>query len=125
MDKVKAVGHRVILRPDPVIEKTKSGIVLAVDTKAERTASQKGTVVGIGPTAWMNELYGYGKPGWEPWCKIGDRVFFPRYGGKLICTNDGPHVADEDREYIIVVNDEDIQAVILDENVEGADDDDR
>jgi co-chaperonin GroES (HSP10) len=124
MDKVKAIGHRVILKPDPVVEKTASGLYLAVDKKAERTASQKGTVIGIGPMAWKNDLYGYGKDGWEPWCKVGDRVFFPRYGGKLICTNDGPHVADEDREYIIVVNDEDIQAVILDETVQGVDDDD-
>jgi co-chaperonin GroES (HSP10) len=123
MDKVKAVGHRVIVKPDPVLEKTRSGIVLAVDVKAERTASQKGTVVGVGPTAWKNDLYGYGKLGWEPWCKVGDRIFFPRYGGKLICTNDGAHVADEDREYIIVINDEDVQCLILDESVEGVDDD--
>jgi co-chaperonin GroES (HSP10) len=121
MDKVKAIGHRVVIKPDPVVEKTASGLLLAVDVKAERTASQKGTVVGIGPMAWVNDLYGYGKPGWEPWCKVGDRVFFPRYGGKLICVNDGPHVSDEEREFLIVVNDEDIQLVILDESVQGAD----
>jgi co-chaperonin GroES (HSP10) len=121
MDKVKAIGHRVVIKPDPVVEKTASGLFLAVDVKAERTASQKGTVVGIGPMAWVNDLYGYGKPGWEPWCKVGDRVFFPRYGGKLICVNDGPHVSDEEREFLIVVNDEDIQLVILDESVQGAD----
>jgi len=125
MIKIKAVGHRVIVKADPIEQMSKGGIVLNVDTKKESAAAQRGTVFDVGGMAWKNDLYGYGKPGWEPWCKIGDRVFFPRYGGKLICTNDGPHVADEDREYIIVVNDEDIQAVILDENVEGVDDDDR
>lgn len=117
MDKIKAVGHRVLIRPDPVLQKTKSGLVLSIDVKAERTASQKGTVVDIGPMAWKNDLYGFGKEGWEPWCKVGDRVFYPRYGGKLICVNDGPHVADEEREFLVVVNDEDIQLVILNEDV--------
>lgn len=110
--KIRAVGIRIMVKPDPVEKMTKSGIVLAVDEKTERAGTQKGTVLGIGSMAWKNALYGYGLEGWEPWCKVGDRIHFPRYGGKLVCINDGPDVPDEKREYVVFINDEDVQAVI-------------
>ena len=113
--KIKAVGHRVIVKPDAVEEVSKGGIVLAVDHKREIRAADKGTVVGIGSMAWKNDLYGYGKDGWEPWCKEGDRVFFARYAGKGF--------KDGDTNYI-VLNDEDIQCQILEEDIDGDRDDD-
>jgi chaperonin GroES len=111
--KIKAVGHRVIVQPDPVEEVSKGGIVLAVDHKREIRAADKGTVIQVGEMAWKNDLYGYGKPGWEPWCKAGDRVFFARYAGKGF--------KDGQKDYI-VLNDEDIQCLILEEGAEGDDD---
>ena len=118
MLKIKAVGHRVIVRADPVEEKTKGGIVLSVDTKRESAGAQKGTVYGIGEMAWKNEVYGYGKPGWEPWCKEGDRVFFARYAGKTLRTQEnGVEVV------YFILNDEDIQCLILDESIDGDTDD--
>ena len=42
-------------------------------------------------------------PEWKPWCKIGDIVYFAKYGGKFITINE---------EDYIIVNDEDIQGVI-------------
>lgn len=108
--KVKAIGHRIIVRPDPVEEKTASGIILNVDVGRERAAAQKGTVVDIGPLAWTNEVI-FGKNS-QPWCKIGDRVFFARYGGKAI------NLAEEGLEddFVMVLNDEDLQALITEED---------
>ena len=108
MIELRAVGHRVIIKPDAVEKKSQGGIILTVDEKRERAASQKGTVFQVGPMAWKNEVYGYGLPGWEPWCKEGDRVFFARYAGKFIRATDDPLSED----HYIVLNDEDIQAVI-------------
>lgn len=107
--KIKAVGHRVIVRPDPVEEKTKSGIVLSVDTKRERAAAQKGTVLHVGPLAWKNEVI-FGKDS-QPWCGPGDRVFFARYAGKSLNLNDEL----DEPDFVMVLNDEDIQALILEE----------
>ena len=108
MVELRAVGHRVIVRPDPIETKTSGGIILKVDEKREAAASQKGTVVMVGPMAWKNEVYGFGLEGWEPWCKAGDRVFFAKYAGKFIRTSDNP----SDQDWVVVLNDEDIQAVI-------------
>ena len=105
---LRAVGHRVIVKPDPVETKTAGGIILTPDEKRESAGSQKGTVLQVGPMAWKNEAYGFGMEGWSPWCKAGDRVFFARYAGKFIRTTDDP----KNMEYFIVMNDEDIQAVI-------------
>jgi co-chaperonin GroES (HSP10) len=106
--KIKAVGHRVIVIPDKVVEKTKSGIVIAKDVKREAAGAQKGTVYAVGSMAWKNEAYGFTKPGWEPWCKEGDRVYFARYAAKFF--------TDESTDTTYgIMNDEDIQCVILDE----------
>lgn len=108
--KVKAIGHRLLVKPDPVEEKTAGGIVLAVDIKRERAGSQKGTIMDIGPLAWTNEVI-FGKNP-SPWCKVGDRVFFARYGGKMINLNED---TTKEEDWVVVLNDEDIQAVITEE----------
>jgi len=107
--KVKTIGHRVIVKPDPIETKTASGIIVQVDKKREETAAQRGTVMQVGTMAWKNTLYGYGIDGWEPWVKAGDRVFFARYAGKMF--RDG-------EELFVVLNDEDIQCLIEEETVE-------
>lgn len=109
--KLKAVGHRILVKPDPVETKTAAGIILAVNEKQERAGSQKGTVLEVGPMAWKNEFMGFGQEGWAPWVKAGDRIFFARYAGKMIKTSDDP----QDQEYYIVLNDEDVQALIEEE----------
>lgn len=119
MLKIKAVGHRVIIKADPVEEVSKGGIVLSVDTKRESAAAQKGTVYEIGAMAWKNDLYGFNKDGWEPWCKVGDRVYFARYSGKLI-----RDIENGIETVYFVINDEDVQCVILAEGTEGEKDDD-
>lgn len=106
---VQVVGHRVLVKPDPVELTTASGIIVKVNEKREQAEAQRGTVVQVGDMAWKNSAYGYGIEGWQPWVKPGDRVFFARYAGKGF--QDG-------ETFLIVMNDEDIQCLITKESVE-------
>ncbi len=80
-----------------------------LDANAEFRAKSEltiGTVVGIGPYAWMMESLGYGTPNWKPWVQIGDKVMFSKYGGRIIKTPTGD-------EYYLC-NDDDVQLKIED-----------
>lgn len=101
-ESVEVVGHRVLLKPHSVEEETEWGFKLDVgDTfKREKAATVLGEVVSIGNMAW--KAFDGDHPDWKPWCKIGDVVFFAKYGGKFIKLND---------EDYIIVNDEDIQGI--------------
>ncbi len=121
MAKIKvlpAEGIHVIIEPKKANKVSKGGLYLAVDENRERAGAQMGTVLSIGPSAWRNELYGYGLEGWKPWCKVGDKVFFKRYAGLEVCINDSADLKDDDREYVRVLLDEDIQGTYeeLEEN---------
>lgn len=94
---MEALGNRVILLPDPVEKETSSGIILAVDERAEKSQTSSGTVVDFGPAAWLDPAMGG-----EPWVDIGDKVIYAKYSGKFI-TNP------EDGEEYVVVNDDAIQ----------------
>lgn len=96
-------GWRVLVKPDPVLKETKSGIVLAVHEKLERSAVHQGTILKVGPGAWQD----YKATKGEPWAKVGDRVLFSKYGGSAL--DDGSE------DGLVLVNDEDIQAVITKE----------
>lgn len=97
---IKPCGFRVVVRPDALVEKTASGIVVAYENKdREQAAVQCGELVFIGPTAWKD----YGD---APWARAGDRVTFSRYAGRFIEDPDDP-----DTRYVLL-NDEDILAVL-------------
>lgn len=93
--KTKPCGHRVIVKPDPIEEVTESGIVVSVGEKKDReqAAQTSGVVVAIGPTAWRAFDDG------DPWCAIGDRVRYAKYGGWAF---------HEDGEEYRLLNDEDV-----------------
>lgn len=91
-------GHRVLIAPDVVEEKTQGGIILAATTKdRDQQATMRGTVVAVGINAWKAFDDG------QPWAKVGDKVVFRKYAGEV--------VKDGDIEYR-VVNDEDTLCVI-------------
>lgn len=102
---MKAVGHRLIIRPKPLETKTESGIVISYGDKEKlhKSGVEEGTVVDIGPMAWKNPDLGYGSPDWQPWVKIGEKVIYAKYSGKL--TTDP-----ETGEDLLVINDTDVQA---------------
>lgn len=98
---LEVLGHRVLVKPKEVERKTSSGIVLAIDDKRERMATQQGEVVGIGPNAWKAFDDGV------PWVKLGDTVLFPKYAGKLF---KDPHTEED----YFIINDEDIMIRVKD-----------
>lgn len=101
---IKIVGHRLLIQPDVVEEVTKSGIVLVKKSvDLEQTAQERGTVLQIGPQCW--DEFGDG----TPWCKVGDKVFYPKYSGMRL----REHMDDE--KFLIALNDEDIVGVIIED----------
>ena len=91
--------HTVVILPDAVETTTSSGIVIPdMVTDKERKAVEFGTVVTVGPRAFID----YGR---DPTIlKGGDRVSFARYSGKVIKDSDGV-------DYVLV-NDIDILAKV-------------
>lgn len=98
---IKVLGHRVLVEVSKVEEKSEGGIILAAPKHLaqERQGKEKGKVIGIGSTAYK-EL-GDGKP----WVKLGDTVYFQRYGGIMLKDKE------EDKD-LRILNDEDILAII-------------
>ena len=92
--KLTPLGDRVIVKPDPGEEKTKSGIVLP-DTAKEKP--QEGTVVAVGSGRVMDNRQ---KVPVE--VKVGDKIIYSKYGGT--------EVKIEEEEYIIL-QERDILAV--------------
>ena len=103
---IRPVGHRILVQSDIVETKTKSGLVLALDEKLEVGAKVTGTVLAIGPTA-----YKHPDLGGDPWCKVGDRVYWAKYAGKRVVDPDDPDT-ETSKKVLICLNDEDVVAVI-------------
>jgi len=98
---IEALINRVIIKPDPVETASKGGIILALDERQEKAATTTGTIIGIGPAAWLDPIMGG-----EPACEIGDHVVYAKYSGKFVTDP-------EDGEEYVVVNDDAIQARII------------
>jgi chaperonin GroES len=104
---IKPAGYRVTVKPDPLEEVTESGLIVAWENKdREQAGAFYGTLAAVGPSAW--KAYDDG----TPWASVGDRVVFSRYAGRYI---DDPD--DIDTKYILL-NDEDVLAVITKEGKE-------
>ncbi len=94
--KLKPLADRVVVKPVPKEERTKTGIILPDTATKERP--QEGTVLAVGPGRRLDngELVPVA-------VKEGDRVLFAKYAGT--------EVKIEDEEYIIL-SEKDILAVI-------------
>jgi len=84
--KLTPIGDRVVVKPDPEEQKTKSGIVLP-DTAKEKPS--EGTVIAVGTGRILDN--GTKVP---VEVKIGDKVIYSKYGGT--------EVKIEGEEYIIL-----------------------
>lgn len=101
---IKPLGHRLLVKPDSIEDvddnyrsAKKAGIIIPdQEARKEQIAVDKGTVVDIGSTAFKDF-------GGDPWCQVGDRVAYTRYGGKFLKD------PETDEEYLIL-NDEDVIA---------------
>lgn len=101
---IKLLTYHILVKPDDIHEADEQfrraramGIEVVVD-KREQKAVEYGTVVSVGPTAFVE----YGR---DPTVLTGgDRISFARYSGKSIKDSDGT-------EYLIL-NDQDVLCVI-------------
>jgi chaperonin GroES len=93
--KLRPLGDRVVVRPTPREEMTKSGIVLP-DTAKEKP--QEGTIVAVGPGAIQDD----GKR--SPMdVKEGDKVLYAKYAGTEFKV---------DEEELLIVQQRDILAIV-------------
>jgi chaperonin GroES len=93
--RLKPLGDRVVIRPTPREEMTKSGIVLP-DTAKEKP--QEGEIIAIGPGAIDNE----GKR--SPMdVKEGQKVLYAKYAGTEFKVDD---------EELLIVSQKDILAIV-------------
>ena len=98
-------GHRILVKPEKVEEKTEGGIYIPETAKGrEQQGTMKGVVVEVGPNAWKAFDDGH------QWANVGDKVCFKRYAGEVIKDDDGT-------EYRIM-NDEDVLSVFRKEIVQ-------
>ena len=89
---------KVLIRPEPVEEVTKGGIVIPDSLKEKnKYATDKGTLLAVGAIAFT-------EPSWLECPQFGDTVLFDRYAGGLVKGVDG-------EEYRLI-NDKEIQAVL-------------
>ena len=97
---IRPAGHRVLVKVQEAETVTAAGIIIP-DAISERQAEANvfGEIVAVGPTAWRAFDDG------QPWAKVGDLVAFAKYGGFVIEDPDT-------KERFILLNDEDITAVI-------------
>ena len=54
----EVLGHRVLIKPDPVETMSKGGILLSLDARREKSETSSGTVIDYGPSAWLDPLLG-------------------------------------------------------------------
>ena len=100
---INPAGHRVLILPRDVAEKTDSGIILSTAgmRERERMANTTGIVIAMGEGCYVEQE--------KPWCEVGDKVAFAKYAGLLYTGKDGVQYR--------MVNDGDITAT-LDADVE-------
>ncbi len=93
--KLKPLGDRLVVKPMPRDEMTKSGIVLP-DTAKERP--QEGTITAVGPGRTLDD----GKRE-EMDVKVGQKILFQKYAGTEFKLDD---------EDLLILSQKDILAVL-------------
>ena len=95
--KLQPLGDRVVVKPTPREEMTKSGIVLP-DTAKEKP--QEGTILAVGPGAFDND----GMPVAMD-VEVGQKVLYGKYAGTEFKLED---------DELLIVSQKDILAIVAD-----------
>lgn len=96
------LGHRLLVKPEKIEDidpafaaARRAGLIIETDErKREQAAVDRGVVISMGDTAFVDF-------GGVPWCKVGDKIAYTRYGGKMVKDP-------EDEQEYIILNDEDV-----------------
>ena len=95
--KLQPLGDRVVVKPTPREEMTKSGIVLP-DTAKEKP--QEGTILAVGPGAFDNDGKRISMD-----VEVGQKVLYGKYAGTEFKLDD---------DELLIVSQKDILAVVAD-----------
>jgi chaperonin GroES len=95
--KLQPLGDRVVIKPTPREEMTKSGIVLP-DTAKEKP--QEGSILAVGPGAFDNDGKRIAMD-----VSVGQKVLYGKYAGTEFKLDD---------EELLIVSQKDILAVVAD-----------
>ena len=95
--KLTPLGDRVVLKPTPREEMTKSGLVLP-DTAKEKP--QEGSVIAVGPGAFDNDGKRVAMD-----VKVGQKVLYGKYAGTEFKLDD---------DELLIVSQKDILAIVED-----------
>lgn len=92
------VGHRVLILPEQIEEKTEAGIILHTGSQKarEEMAQIEGTVIALGTTAYSDQP--------SAWCSVGDKIIMGKYSGLIYEGRCG--------QAYRIINDLDVVAVI-------------
>lgn len=100
--KINIQGYRILLKPEEIDDKIKYGdlelVKHEVTKDSDKRNVQKGEVLQVGPDCYKD---GDVK---APWCKPGDTV--------IINPHSGHNFYDDEDNWFIIVNEEDILATI-------------
>ena len=92
--KLTPIGDRVVVKPDPEEQKTKSGIVLP-DTAKEKPS--EGTVIAVGTGRILDN--GTKVP---VEVKIGDKVIYSKYGGTEVKLEGDEYIILAERDILAI-----------------------
>lgn len=92
--KLTPIGDRVVVKPDPEEQKTKSGIVIP-DTAKEKPS--EGTVVAIGTGRILDNGQ---KVPLE--VKIGDKIIYSKYGGTEVKIDEEEYIILAERDVLAI-----------------------
>jgi co-chaperonin GroES (HSP10) len=108
---ITPTGHKLLVLADPIEKETESGLVLVQDEKLEQTGIQQGLVIKVGPSAWkaFREINDGKEHNGPKWAVEGDYVLFARFAGRYV---EDPFQDREDERRLMIMNDEDVIAII-------------
>ena len=101
---LKPAGFAILIEPQKIekdlrVSEDSKLVIPEFIKEKQRVECSTGTVLAIGPQAWKDLGTG------EPWCNVGDKIMFSKYGGKLY-TNEAT------KEVFVMINDRDVIGVI-------------
>ena len=92
--KLTPLGDRVVIKPEPLEEKTRSGIVLP-DTAKEKPS--EGTVVAVGPGRTLDNGQRIAVE-----VKIGDKIIYSKYGGTEVKLESEDFIILQERDILAI-----------------------
>jgi co-chaperonin GroES (HSP10) len=78
------LGWNILVRPYPIEQVTKGGIILSVnDAEYTRNATNIARVVSVGPCCWNRSQHRDKDGNQFDWAQVGDFIAYPRHVGKM------------------------------------------